>query len=657
VCRDLSSNKLSNPCSSNSPTPSCVSEPPSDSPSGLLNLNYNTLVKENKEKGVIQRRDISVNDRITSMQNALFSPPLAHQPFTDKGIRISFALLSAKLFKTPTPIDVDAFAELTVDYPNAPIRDSFVRLFTVGSSGNIRDLDRPLTKYPNHGSVLESCETVQKDIKKNLEKGWKSEISSDVLDILEYGTINPIGLVHRKGKARLIDDLSYPKGDGNSVNDHIENKDYGPVTLDSIRIIAADLRRTMTKNKTRTYVTGDATSYYRNFPRHPRDQVHQMSSFQGKTYLNHCECFGDRGAPARCCLFGDILCWILHVKYGIQNPLHYVDNFINPTDDCLSEKDNVSFKACCAKIGLPLNDDDEYVGSTPIILGFQVNGAAGTISIPTETRLALAGNLDTVLKNNTVSLGELRTLVGKLIWTSAIATLGYIYAHKALQQMDAMKNESRKFVVDLSLPRFKETRKTLTWFAELLIQWCGIAVYRETRWEFATSFYGCSGDSSPIGGAFTTPFTYSFWLWCDCGCAKTTNIMRLELASILIGLSTGMAPLFSGRLVAWMCDCGSAVSAFNKGYADDDMSSAIVAEARQILISAQTDDFRLMWTGRKNISFADSLTRGSVTAFLKKSEMDGADRTFCSPNSSRTVKLLPRLSNSDPYVYGFSSHH
>jgi hypothetical protein len=105
-----------------------------------------------------------------------------------------------------------------------------------------------------------------------------------------------------------------------------------------------------------------------------------------------------------------------------------------------------------------LNDDDEYVGSTLIILGFQVNGAAGTISIPTETRLTLAGYLDTVLKNNTVTLGELRTLVGKLIWTSAIASLGYIYAHKALQQMDAMKNESRKLVVDLSLPRFKETR-------------------------------------------------------------------------------------------------------------------------------------------------------------------------------------------------------
>jgi hypothetical protein len=104
VIRDLSSNKLSDPCFSNSPIPHVAFKTPSDSSSGLLNLDYKALVVENEKKGVIQRRDISVNDRITSMQNALHSPPLPHQPFTDKGIRISFALLSAQLFKTPTQV-------------------------------------------------------------------------------------------------------------------------------------------------------------------------------------------------------------------------------------------------------------------------------------------------------------------------------------------------------------------------------------------------------------------------------------------------------------------------------------------------------------------------------------------------------------------------
>jgi hypothetical protein len=644
-------------------SPSHHSPPPSfkpfadDSPEGLVNVNYNELFKDNREKGVVTRRDISMNSRITSRENALLAPPLANKPFTEKQLKVSFDLLLAQMYKTPTPIDVGAFTELTVDYPNQPLRDSFIRLLTIGSSGNINDFDRPLVRHSNHGSVMDAYDKVMENIEKNLVNGWRSEISDEVLEALEYGTVNPIGIIHQKSKSRLIDDLSFPKGRGSSVNDHIDNSDYGPIVLDTISTIAADMRRVMNSGGKRSYVAGDATSYYRNFPRHPRDQVHQMMSFDGRTYLNHCECFGDRGAPARCCLFGDILCWILQKKYGIENPLHYVDNFIIPTDECKSERDNMAFKMCCKKIGLPLNSEDEQVGSSPLLLGFRVDGYAGTISIPSETRLLLTSNLDRVLRENEVSLSELRSLVGKLLWASSVATLGYVYASQALRQIDGMKNLKGTYLVDLSNARFKKTRATLTWFAELFIQWCGIGVYRESIWQKASTIHGCSSDSSPLGGAFTTPDSYSFWLWCDCGCAKTTNIMRLELAAILIGLSTRMAPLFSGRLVAWLSDCLSGVSCFNKGYADDEMSSLIIAEARQILTSSQTDNFRLMWTGRKNITFADSLTRGSVSEFLNKSEQDGRKRAFCVPVASRSVKLLPRVSERDPYVFGFSSHH
>jgi hypothetical protein len=180
--------------------------------------------------------------------------------------------------------------------------------------------------------------------------------------------------------------------------------------------------------------------------------------------------------------------------------------------------------------------------------------------------------LDAVLREDKVTLKDLRTIVGKLIWASSVASLGLVYASKALRQIKGMKEERASLIVDLSLPRFKKTRDTLVWFAELLVQWCGIAVYTETAWQYASTVHGCSSDSSPIGGAFTTPDSYSFWVWCTCGCADTTNIMRLELASILIGLSTRMAPLFSGRLVSWLCDSLSGVSCFNKGYAQDEMS-------------------------------------------------------------------------------------
>jgi hypothetical protein len=627
----------------------------SDSALGLKTLDYNLLRREGVAKGVKQTRHISDANRLTSMVNALSSPPFPHQPFTSKQLSLSFTLLVARLFKTPTPIDVDAFAELTVDYPNQPLRNSLIRMFTIGSSGNIRDLDRPLKIYKNHGSALKAFEVVTANIEQELRQGHRSEIPPEVLELLEYGTANTIGVVSQKGKQRIINDLSYPKGTGESVNDHIDPVEYGTLVLDAMSLIASDMRTVMKNGKTRSYVMGDAKAYYRNVPRQPRDQVHQLLQYDGKTMIDHVESFGDRAAPSRCCIFGDVLCWIMKYKYGIENPTHYVDNWIILSDDESATKDQIAFKACCERIGLPLNEKDHYIGKSPLALGFQINGIAGTISIPTETRLGLAQTIHEILSKGSLSYGELRSIIGKCIWTCAVAPLGFVYAHKALTQIEAMRNEKKSFLVDLKQSRFESLRKVLKWFAELYIQWCGVAVYRETRWENATTFYGCSGDSSPVGGGFTTPTEYSFWIWCTCGCADTKNIMRLELATILIGLSTRMATMFSGNLVIQLCDSLSGVTCFNKGYADDDISSDIIEEARHILIGSQTDNYRLMWTGRENITHADSLTRGSVTEFLSRKE---EGRTFCVPHSfMRTVKLLPRSSPGDPYVYGFGSSH
>jgi len=578
-----------------------------------------------------------------------------NQPFSTTQIKASHILLSENIFKTPSGVDPDAFAELTWDYPNIPLRNSYIRLFSVGSGGNITDLDRPLTFHRNHGSLLDSYDVVMEKISKEIFNGHMTELHDDQLSKLPYGTANPIGVINKKGKNRIINDLSYPRGSTDSVNSHIDNLEYGHVILDSIRIIAIDLRRVMASGGRREYVMGDAKAFYRQFPRHPRDQLHQLVHLDGKTYLDHVESFGDCGAPHRCCLFGDILCWILEKKYGIQNPHHYVDNFILLTDEEHSSRDEVAFKACCEKLKLEMNPSDEYKGTTPTYLGFRINGGAGTIAIPETTRLEIAAELNSALVKGSIQYGELRSLVGRLIWISAVATMGYVYAHKALVQMEAMRSERKSFVVNLSLKRYEATRGTLTWFSDLLVQWCGVAVYRETRWEYASEFHGCSSDASPIGGAFTTPTEYSFWIWCKCGCADTTNTMRLELATILIGLSTRMGGIFSGLLVQWLSDSSSGVSAFNAGYAKDPMSSMIIAEARTILTNSQTDNFRLMWTGRADISHADSLTRGGISEFMRKA--GNSKRTFCKPHSTRTVKLLPRLLPNDPLTFGFSSHH
>jgi hypothetical protein len=210
-------------------------------------------------------------------------------------------------------------------------------------------------------------------------------------------------------------------------------------------------------------------------------------------------------------------------------------------------------------------------------------------------------------------------------------------------------------IIQLNEDNQKRARWALNWFAELYVQWCGISVYRDWRWLSASEFFGCSSDASPIGGGFTTKDEYALWKWCTCGCASTDNIMRLELATMLIGLVTRMAVKFSGLLVIWTTDTGSGVSAFNKGYADDDISSDIIAEARQILISSQTDNFRLVHVPRKRVVNADLLTRGDDAEFLARE--GNSTRRRITPYTTRTVKRLEKGTKESPAVYGFSSHH
>jgi len=130
----------------------------------------------------------------------------------------------------------------------------------------------------------------------------------------------------------------------------------------------------------------------------------------------------------------------------------------------------------------------------------------------------------------------------------------------------------------------------------------------------------------------------------------------LELGSILIGYTTKIGGLHSGKLIIWLTDNGAAATAFNKGYSRDPLTSDIVSELRFELVRYQVDNFRLLWTSRVGLAQADLLTRSSLEdekAFLALPGNEA--RTFYAPYSTRSIKLLQ--SDTKPYLFGFSRFH
>jgi hypothetical protein len=505
--------------------------------------------------------------------------------------------------------------------------------------------------HKNHASATLYKRDIDKLRSKEIESGRVIPITQELIDQLSYYHNSPLAVIDQgKDKPRAILDKSFDAD--TAVNAHIRKHDLGALVMDRITAMGSQMRKAYMDKVELWVIIQDVQAYFRNLPIQVRDQLLQLIRYgDGLTVIDLNENFGDTGAPFKACFLGDSICWILEDQ-GIIASYHYSDNFFNITNAERGQSDLKKIRDVFKQLGLPLNDKDSVLGQQFKLLGFFVDLAAFTISIPREKRLEIVQTIDKYLLLPYISVKDLRHITGVLVHYSQIVESANCY-NAILWKVNGRYAKGFSKSAKILFEKHFMLQESLIWFRDTFLIWSGVSIQQQLDWEYQKAL-GCSSDASHIGGSFLTPSTYSFFVWCPC-CIKTWNkdMTTLELGTTCIGLGTSIGRELIGKRALWVSDNAAGCYDYNKGYSrKNERTSRIIMEMRQIAIQNQVEFF-LHWIPRKSIKLADSLTRGSDTEFKV---LDNNQRRYIEPHSCRNlVALTP--TGTKPMVFGFAENH
>ena len=237
----------------------------------------------------------------------------------------------------------------------------------------------------------------------------------------EYFMQSPIRLVEKDGgnDTRLIFHLSYPRGQGISLNENMP-KDKCTVHYPDF---PEAIKLCLVEGKNCKIAQSDVKATFRNLCVRVQDfallVMKGKSPIDGKFYY-----FFDKalpfGASISCNLFQRVSNAIAHVvKYRMHKPLvNYLDDYLF----CSLMKMWCNQQVCifmdvCASINFPVNMDKTYWGTTCLIfLGMLIDTISQTVSILTDKINKALNLIQSILdnKNRKVTLKQLQKLCGLL---------------------------------------------------------------------------------------------------------------------------------------------------------------------------------------------------------------------------------------------------
>ncbi|XP_062572703.1 uncharacterized protein LOC134234654 [Saccostrea cucullata] len=225
--------------------------------------------------------------------------------------------------------------------------------------------------------------------------------------------LSPIGVVSKKdGGWRLIHHLSYPSNF--SVNDFIDPEACSVqyTSFDEVLDMVGSLGKGAYLGKM------DVKAAFRLLPVHPSDHQLLGVKFNDQYYYDMCL---PMGCSISCALwekFAHFIQWVVEEKTGVHTLNHYLDDFIfagYTLETCNLLM--LSFKNTCSAFGIPLAEEKtEGPKSVLQFLGIEIDTDKMVVRIPEEKIIDLEKLLLDMLQKTKVTLRELQSLVGSLIF-------------------------------------------------------------------------------------------------------------------------------------------------------------------------------------------------------------------------------------------------
>lgn len=355
-----------------------------------------------------------------------------------------------------SPLNHDLFAVELIRHPNR----SKVNFVLQGIREGFRlGFDKPVTLKSAKRNKLSTCQHAEiidaylaNEVRLGRVGGPFHSPPLPNLHISSFGVIPKKG---QPGKWRLIVDLSSPLG--HSVNDGIDPDAW---TLQYIKI--DDIIKMLSKFGPGALMAKfDIESAYRNIAVYPPDRYLLGMKWRNAYYVDFALPFGLRSAPAIFNSVADLVEWILVNNYGIDDLLHYLDDFIMaaPANSSRCAYYLQTAVSVVARLGLPLHPQ-KCVGpaSCMVVLGIELDTAAQIARLPVDKFIAIQELLTQWSSRKCCTKKDLQSLIGRLHHACLVVWPGRTFLRRMIDLLCCFRNDFHPIRLNL------EFRKDLAWW-------------------------------------------------------------------------------------------------------------------------------------------------------------------------------------------------
>ncbi|KAM3936556.1 uncharacterized protein RB166_007084 [Leptodactylus fuscus] len=241
--------------------------------------------------------------------------------------------------------------------------------------------------------------------------------------------VSPLGIVPKKesGKYRLIHHLSHPKG--SSVNDGISR------SLASVSYVSFDRAVALLRvaGPGALMAKSDIEAAFRLLPVHPECYHLLGCAMDGQFYFDSCLPMGCSISCHFFELFSSFLEWVVRYETRSRSIIHYLDDFlfVAPSSDSRCQFLLDSFRSLMSHFGVPLSPE-KMVGPTTVLsfLGIELDSNAMVFRLPVDKLDRLADLLRGFLAVSKVTLKQMQSLLGLLVFTCRVMPMGRVFSRR-----------------------------------------------------------------------------------------------------------------------------------------------------------------------------------------------------------------------------------
>jgi Reverse transcriptase (RNA-dependent DNA polymerase) len=285
------------------------------------------------------------------------------------------------------------------EYPNQEFPEILIGITKYGARvGFTRTQTAKRTLRPNHPSIHNHMEVIDKYIEKEISMGRVCEITSNLPSSF---FCSPLGLTPKKRDGnrtgwRMIFDLSCPH---------------------ALRLIAQAGPNSQLLKK-------DLKAAFRQVSTSPLDWHLFIFFWCGKYYTNMCLPFGLRTSPQIYNMFAEGIHWTLEHSFN-WTISHYVDDFLGifPTGTNLAEE-STKFDRICADFGFPSEPSKDEMGTRVNHLGFKIDTVTMTATLSKNKRNWAIKLLSSLTNQKTTTASTLEQLLGFLNHCCEVVPVG-----------------------------------------------------------------------------------------------------------------------------------------------------------------------------------------------------------------------------------------